>query len=315
MSVRSHRLRSWSDSSTSDPSAATRAARRDSLSSSRASRPSASPLVGHQFDEHAGEADRLDAEVGAHEGVPARRRVALVEHEVDDGEHGAEPVGELGVVGDAVGDVGGADLLLRPHQALRHRRLRHEERAGDLVGLQPAEQAQREGDLRAGGEGRVAAREDQPQAVVLHRTDLGGRLVGRTQGGRLDVPIMARRLAAQPIDGPIARRRDDPRARVRRPAGLRPLRHGDGEGLLNRILGDVDVAEDADQRGDGAARTPRGTCTRCQRSLSSPARPGTGAPRRRRHMPPTPFFAQSRAASRSAASMTQKPPICSLVSA
>ena len=92
-------------------------------------------LVGHQLDEHPGEADRLDAQVGAHQGVATRRRVALVEHEVDDSEHGTEPVGQLGVVGDPIGDVGGADLLLRPHQALRHRRLGHEECPGDLVGL------------------------------------------------------------------------------------------------------------------------------------------------------------------------------------
>ena len=50
-------------------------------------------LVGHQLGEQAGEADGLGAEVVAAELVARRRRVALVEDEVDDGEHarGAGP--------------------------------------------------------------------------------------------------------------------------------------------------------------------------------------------------------------------------------
>ena len=99
----------------------------------------------------------------------------------------------------------------------------------------------------------MTAREDQAQPVVLHRTDLGGRLVGRPRSVRRDVPIMSGGLAAQSVDGPVARRGDDPRPRIGGSAGLGPLRHGDGERLLNRILGDVDVAEGADQGGDGTA--------------------------------------------------------------
>ena len=60
-------------------------------------------LVGHQLDEHPSETDRLDTEIGADERVPTGRCVALVEHEVDDGEHGVEPIGKLGVVGYPVG--------------------------------------------------------------------------------------------------------------------------------------------------------------------------------------------------------------------
>ena len=73
-------------------------------------------------------------ELAPHELVARRRRVALVEDEVDDGHHGVEALGQLVLVGDAVGDAGGADLLLGAHEPLRHRDGGHEERARDLLG-------------------------------------------------------------------------------------------------------------------------------------------------------------------------------------
>ena len=104
-------------------------------------------LVRHQLGEQAGETDRLGAQVVAQQLVACRRRVALVVDQVGDGQHGAQPVGQLSVIGHAVGDVGVADLALGAHEALGHRRLRHQEGAGDLARLQTADQAQREGDL------------------------------------------------------------------------------------------------------------------------------------------------------------------------
>ena len=55
---------------------------------------------------------------------------------------------------------------LRAHDALRDGRLGHEERARDLVGREPAEQAQRERDARLGRQHGVARGEDEPQQVV-----------------------------------------------------------------------------------------------------------------------------------------------------
>jgi hypothetical protein len=48
----------------------------------------------------------------------------------------------------------------------RHRRFVHEERSGDLCCGQAADDSQGQRDLRLPGEGRVAADEDQPQALV-----------------------------------------------------------------------------------------------------------------------------------------------------
>jgi hypothetical protein len=51
------------------------------------------------------------------------------------------------------------------------------------------------------------------------------------------------------VDRTMPGGRRDPAARVRRRAAGRPLAHGDGERLLHRVLGDVDVAEDSNQGG------------------------------------------------------------------
>ena len=134
----------------------------------------------------------------------------------------------------------------------------------------------------------MAAGEDQPQPVVAHRAHLLGRARRRARAASAacGVPVVAGRLPAEPVDGPVAGRGDDPAARVGRHAVDRPALDGDGERLLDRLLGEVDVAEDADQGGDDPAVllaedrsiVPR----RPARRATAPARPGTGAPRRGR---------------------------------
>ena len=84
-------------------------------------------LVWHQHGEHLPEPDRLLAELG-----PRRRAVALVEDQVDHGEHGAQALREQVVGRDAQRNRGVPDLPLGPHEPLGHRRLGDEEGAGDL---------------------------------------------------------------------------------------------------------------------------------------------------------------------------------------
>src|SRR4029079_8010811 len=55
---------------------------------------------------------------------------------------------------------------LRADDPLRDRRLRDEERAGDLLGRQAAEEAQRERHARLEREDRVARHEDEAQEIV-----------------------------------------------------------------------------------------------------------------------------------------------------
>ena len=208
-------------------------------------------LVGHQRRQDPCQPDRLGAETRfGRAGQPG------VVDEVDDGQHRAQAVGQLVILRHAVGDPGGLDLALGAHEALRHRRLGDEEGARDLLGRQPAEQAQGERHLRLRGERRVAAGEDEAKPVVLHGSRLlghAGIVVAGREHRHLAEQFASTRLAAQAVDGTVAGGRRDPAARVGRQAVARPLAQGDGERLLHRILGDVDVAEDADQGGHRSA--------------------------------------------------------------
>ena len=107
-----------------------------------------------------------------------------------------------------------------------------------------------------GGECRVAAGEDEAKPVVGHWPHLLG--MPGSSLHRVRAPPLPRNsracLAAQAVDGAWLRA-----VVVIQPPGLggtpsaRPLAQGDGERLLDRILGDVDVAEGADQGGDRSA--------------------------------------------------------------
>jgi hypothetical protein len=102
----------------------------------------------------------------------------------------------------------------------------------------------------------VAASEDETEAIVLHESRLL-RLAevvafGREHGD-LDDEFLSASLAAEPVDRSIAGRGRDPAARVGRQAVARPSAQGDGERLLDYVLGKVDVAEGADQGGDRSA--------------------------------------------------------------
>ena len=121
--------------------------------------------------------------------------------------------------------------------------------------------------------------------------------------------------------GPIAGRRDDPSGRARRQSGRRPPLHGRRERVLDRLLGEGDVTEDADQGRDRAAvlldgrpvRSP--TAIRPARSgILAAVRPGGAGPRSEASSHGRACAPHSRAASRSAALMIEKPPMCSLPS-
>jgi hypothetical protein len=95
--------------------------------------------------------------------------------QVDDREDAGQPVGQVGLGRHPVGDAGVADLVLRPHQALRHRRLGHQEGVRDLRGGQAADQPQRQRDAGGRRQGGVAAGEQHAQPVVAHGALLGWR--------------------------------------------------------------------------------------------------------------------------------------------
>ena len=246
-------------------------------------------LVGHQDGQEAPEADRLVRELVA-------SPVALVEDQVDHRQHSRQALGQQVVGRNAERDPGRPDLGLRPRQPALHRLARHEEGVGDLRGVEASESRQGQRHLRLERERGMAAGEDELQALVgdggvvhlvLHR-------LGHCEQARLG---QQRALAPQAVDGAVARRRGQPRSGVARGTLARPALGGDREGLLSGLLGEVEVAEGADQGCDHAAPlVAEGLLD--QGAGSTSGRTSTQPPRRAAGM----RAAKSRAPSRSSAS-------------
>ena len=126
----------------------------------------------------------------------------------------------------------------------------------DLFGREAADLAQRQRHLRIRRQRRMAAGENQPQPVVLdvlavelcgiigEGVDLLGDIVERVEPG----------APADAVDGLEAAGRNQPRPRIGGHAIARPLLERGAESVVQRLFGEVEVAEQADQRGEDAAR-------------------------------------------------------------
>ncbi len=222
-------------------------------------------LVRHEVREQASQADGFVGKVPADQAVAGGGRVALVEDQVEHGQHRVQPLRQQVRRRDAVGNAGVADLAFGAYQSLRQGRLRKQEGAGDLRCGEAAERSQREGHARLGRKRRVATGEDQPQPVVV---DAGAPVVAGRPGPaqrRTRLGAQFRQLAkdglalgqatnpAQPVDGLVARRGDDPARGVGGNAGIRPLGDRHQESLLDGLFREIEVAEDANEPGNGTA--------------------------------------------------------------
>jgi hypothetical protein len=98
--------------------------------------------------------------------------------------------------------------------------------------------------------------EDESQLVVVH-----GLWILGARGGLSAQPICRDLLgelasssaAPDGVDCPVPSGGDDPADRLVRDAVRRPPLYGGREGVLDRVLGERDVTEQADQRRDGRA--------------------------------------------------------------
>src|SRR6267143_321048 len=160
--------------------------------------------------------------------------IALIEHEIDDVQHARQALGKIAALGDIVRNARVADLRLRPHDALRQRRGGGEKRRRDLL-------------LRI--QGGVAAGEDEAQPVVGDGVILGFCKLLRHVYLIADLAT----ALAHPVDRLESARRNQPRARVRRCPFDRPALERRRERILKRLLGEIEVAEQADQGGEDAA--------------------------------------------------------------
>ena len=98
--------------------------------------------------------------------------------------------------------------------ALRHGRFGNEKGVRDLCRREAAQKTQRQGDLGIGCEGRVAAGEDEAEAIVSNGHDLGRFAVSAQLHG-LGLAVFTRRFTAKPVDGTVPSGRDDPSSRTR----------------------------------------------------------------------------------------------------
>ena len=198
-------------------------------------------LVGHQLGQRSTEPDRFVGEIAA----GWRGRVPLVEDQIHDREHRDEAVGQQVVGRHPERDRRRGDLPFRAREALAHRRFRHDERTGDLVGGQAAEGSQGERDLRLDRQRRMATHEDQLEPLVGKRRGRH-RFLLRLRGEQLRLRG-ERALPSDAIDRPVPCGAHGPSGRVRRHSVARPALRGDGEGVLGGFLGEIHVAEEADQ--------------------------------------------------------------------
>jgi hypothetical protein len=123
-------------------------------------------FAGQLIVQHAGQVERTAREVVAGERRTCGSRVAGREQQVDHGQDRVQPGRQLTLRGHAERDPARRDLLLRPRDPGRHRRLRHQERLRDVRDRHAAHQPERQRHLGLARQRRVAAQEHQPQPVV-----------------------------------------------------------------------------------------------------------------------------------------------------
>src|SRR6202043_1101325 len=205
-------------------------------------------------------------------------------------------------------------------EPLGHGRFRYQEGARDLGRGEPAEEPERQRNLNARRERGMAAGEDQAELIVAHRALLRRLAAGVQQRG-LGMPVRARCLAPEAVDRAVARGGDDPSRRAGRQSGRRPPFHRCREGVLDGLLGNIDVAEDPDQDGHRATvllaeyMFNLGSCEARRAWYQSSASSWNGRTSIGSGIARASLWLHSSAASRSGALMTARPPMCSLPSA
>ena len=235
-------------------------------------------VVGHQLAQQQAEPDRLVAQLLAHETVALGGGVALVEDQIDHAEHPAHSIRQLLVARHLIRDPSVGDLPLGPHDPLTHRRLGNQERARDLAGREATERAQRQRHASRHIQRRVTAGEDQPQAIIDDRALFDHRpvllLVEAYELCKALGAIRHRAVAAQAIDRAPPRRDREPRTRIRRNAVARPRRERGRIGVLDRVLGQLEIAHMTNQsRQHGRPLVAKRAGDRIRRRITQPTDP------------------------------------------
>src|SRR5262245_31846881 len=152
--------------------------------------------------------------------------------------------------GHAQGNAGVADLPLRANETLCQRRFGDEERPRDLGRFEAADEAERQRHLGLRRERRVAAGEDQFEAFV---GDHGFLVVRELLCPREQLRLPRERLlATDPVDRRVPGSGHDPGAGIVRRSVAWPAFGRANEGVLHRVLGEIEITEDAAEDRDRA---------------------------------------------------------------
>lgn len=179
----------------------------------------------------------------------------LVEHEVDHRRDHTDPLGAFDRARRLERHLGARDPLLGARDALLHRRLADQERASDLRHGEARHDPQRERDLLGRRELGVAADEQQAQDVIavvrsveaLCEVRLGPLEVSEAREAFLRRQLGLLAASSRGIDRRVAPDENQPGGRIARRAILRPRLECAQARVLERLLGDLEIAEVADQ--------------------------------------------------------------------
>jgi hypothetical protein len=214
-------------------------------------------IVRGQLAQQPPEPDRLGGQVDPEQPVAAGGVIALVEDQVHDRADGPDPVGELVVGWEPERDSCHGDLAFGPDQPLLQGPLGNQKGPGDLGRGQPANRPQGQGDLGIDPQRRMAAHQDQRQLVVVAAARWlsvvqAGLAVDRLQPGQQLRPLGPSPIPAQPVDRASAGGGDQPGVRMVRDAVARPGSEGLLGGVLDGVLGQLDIAGPTAQHRYGA---------------------------------------------------------------
>ena len=197
---------------------------------------------------------------------------------------GVEPAGQLVARRHLIRYARVANLRLGADDALSDSWRIHEKRAADFFGRQPAHFAQRQRHLRIQRQRRMATGENQPQPIVLDVIFTRLRGIKGTCGNplrKLRQRCVVAGTPAHAVDRFEAAGRDEPRARVVGHTVAGPLLDGGCKGIVHRLFGAIEIAEQADERRehaprvgavDGIHRLPRALARKIAHRSISPRR-------------------------------------------
>lgn len=211
------------------------------------------PLTGQQPVQDPGQPESLVGEVRTLQVRPGTRGVSLGEDRVQHLQYTRQPLRQFVPLGHPERNAGLPDLLLRPHDPLRHRRGGDQEGPRHLGRPEPGQAPQGQRHPVLGRQRRVSAGEVQLQALV-------GHVAAGHGGGRVVRPIRIHLqdgqpggvglIPPEPVDGLAPRRRQQPGPRLGRHAPDGPVHQRRFDRLAGHVLGQVEVAEAVHEGGE-----------------------------------------------------------------